>query len=124
MKDLRRKLCLMSSRSFGGKIGTAEDSTRRTIAKDVMVVLNYGGESVSVAIEEIKPEDWADGNVAEKIVLVGSAGGRREPIRRKGTERDEIEGRGKQRDPGVESLHPAEALKDYVGFGCRFRTES
>ena len=30
------------------------------IAKDVMNVLNYGGESVSVAIEEIKPEDWAE----------------------------------------------------------------
>jgi len=30
------------------------------IVKDVMNVLNYGEESVSVAIEEIKPQDWAD----------------------------------------------------------------
>ena len=30
------------------------------IAKDVMAVLNYGEESVSVAIEEIKSEDWAE----------------------------------------------------------------
>ena len=30
------------------------------IAKDVMEVLNYGEESVSVAIEEVKPEDWAE----------------------------------------------------------------
>jgi 4-oxalocrotonate tautomerase len=30
------------------------------IAKDVMDVLNYGEESVSVAIEEVKPEDWAE----------------------------------------------------------------
>jgi len=30
------------------------------IAKDVMNVLNYGEEAVSVAIEEIKPEDWAE----------------------------------------------------------------
>jgi 4-oxalocrotonate tautomerase len=30
------------------------------IVKDVMNVLNYGEESVSVAIEEIKPEDWAE----------------------------------------------------------------
>jgi len=30
------------------------------ITKDVMNVLNYGEESVSVAIEEIKAEDWAD----------------------------------------------------------------
>ena len=30
------------------------------IVKDVMNVLNYGEESVSVAIEEIKPQDWAE----------------------------------------------------------------
>lgn len=30
------------------------------IAKDVMDVLNYGEESVSVAFEEINPEDWAE----------------------------------------------------------------
>jgi 4-oxalocrotonate tautomerase len=30
------------------------------IAQDVMSVLNYGEESVSVAIEEVKPEDWAE----------------------------------------------------------------
>jgi len=30
------------------------------IAKDVMNVLKLGEESVSVAIEEVKPEDWAE----------------------------------------------------------------
>jgi len=30
------------------------------IAKDVMSVLNYGEESVSVAMEEIAPSDWAE----------------------------------------------------------------
>ncbi len=30
------------------------------IARDVMSVLNYGEESVSVAFEEISPQDWAD----------------------------------------------------------------
>jgi 4-oxalocrotonate tautomerase len=30
------------------------------IAKDVMAVLNYGEESVSVAIEEVSPQDWAE----------------------------------------------------------------
>jgi 4-oxalocrotonate tautomerase len=30
------------------------------IAQDVMSVLNYREESVSVAIEEVKPEDWAE----------------------------------------------------------------
>ena len=30
------------------------------IAQDVMDVLDYGEESVSVALEEVKPEDWAE----------------------------------------------------------------
>ena len=30
------------------------------IAKNVMDVLDYGEESVSVAIEEVEPQDWAE----------------------------------------------------------------
>jgi 4-oxalocrotonate tautomerase len=30
------------------------------IAKDVMSVLNYGEEAVSVAFEEVEPQDWAE----------------------------------------------------------------
>jgi 4-oxalocrotonate tautomerase len=30
------------------------------ITKDVMDVLGYGAESVSVAMEEVEPRDWAD----------------------------------------------------------------
>ena len=30
------------------------------IVKAVMSVLNYGEESVSVAIEEVEPQDWAE----------------------------------------------------------------
>jgi 4-oxalocrotonate tautomerase len=30
------------------------------IVKDVMDVLDYGEESVSVAIEEVQPQDWAE----------------------------------------------------------------
>ena len=30
------------------------------IVKDVTRVLNYGEESVSVAIEEVEPQDWAE----------------------------------------------------------------
>ncbi len=30
------------------------------ITKDVMAVLNYGEESVSVSIEEVKSEDWKE----------------------------------------------------------------
>jgi len=29
------------------------------ITKDVMEIFDYGEESVSVAMEEIKPQDWA-----------------------------------------------------------------
>jgi 4-oxalocrotonate tautomerase len=30
------------------------------IVKDVTKVLNYGEESVSVSIEEVEPQDWAE----------------------------------------------------------------
>jgi 4-oxalocrotonate tautomerase len=30
------------------------------IVKDVMNVFNYGEESVSVAMEEVEPQDWAE----------------------------------------------------------------
>ena len=30
------------------------------ITKDVMEILHYGEESVSVAMEEVKPEDWVE----------------------------------------------------------------
>jgi 4-oxalocrotonate tautomerase len=30
------------------------------IVKDVMSVLNYGEEAVSVAMEEVKPQDWTE----------------------------------------------------------------
>lgn len=32
----------------------------QAIAQDVMDVLHYGEESVSVAIEEVKAQDWAE----------------------------------------------------------------
>jgi 4-oxalocrotonate tautomerase len=30
------------------------------IVKDVTKILNYGEESVSVSIEEVEPQDWAE----------------------------------------------------------------
>jgi 4-oxalocrotonate tautomerase len=30
------------------------------IAKDIMDILGYREESISIAIEEVKPEDWAE----------------------------------------------------------------
>lgn len=43
--------------------GKSEQQKRRlseAIVKDVMNVLNYGEESVSVAIEEVEPQNWAE----------------------------------------------------------------
>ena len=31
-----------------------------SITKDVMDILHYGEESVSVAMEEVKPQDWVE----------------------------------------------------------------
>ncbi|HZT69846.1 MAG TPA: tautomerase family protein [Terriglobia bacterium] len=41
---------------------TEQQKTRlaEAFTRDVMEILHYGEESVSVAIEEIKPQDWAE----------------------------------------------------------------
>jgi len=43
-----------------GKSGQQKARLAGEITKDVMDVLNYGEESVSIAMEEIKPQDWAE----------------------------------------------------------------
>ena len=43
-----------------GKSEQQKARLSEAIVKDVMNVLNYGEASVSVAIEEVKPEDWAE----------------------------------------------------------------
>jgi len=43
-----------------GKADQQKIRLAEAIIKDVMHVLKYGDESVSVAMEEIKPEDWAE----------------------------------------------------------------
>jgi 4-oxalocrotonate tautomerase len=43
--------------------GKSEEQKRRLadhISKDVMNILNYGEESVSVAIEEVSSKSWAE----------------------------------------------------------------
>jgi len=43
--------------------GKSERQKRRlaeAIGKDVMDILHYGEESVSVGVEEIEPQDWAE----------------------------------------------------------------
>jgi len=43
-----------------GKSEKQKTRLAEEIAKDVMTILNYGEESVSVAFEEIKSRDWAE----------------------------------------------------------------
>ena len=43
--------------------GKSEQQKRRlaeAITRDAATVLNYGDESVSVALEEVSPADWAE----------------------------------------------------------------
>jgi 4-oxalocrotonate tautomerase len=43
-----------------GKLEEQKTRLAEEIAKDVMNVLNYGEAAVSVAFEEVKPQDWAE----------------------------------------------------------------
>jgi len=43
-----------------GKSEEQKDRLAERITKDVMAVLNYGEESVSVSIEEVEPQDWTE----------------------------------------------------------------
>jgi 4-oxalocrotonate tautomerase len=43
-----------------GKSEQQKTRLAEEIVKDVMAVLHYGEESVSLAIEEVKPEDWTE----------------------------------------------------------------
>jgi 4-oxalocrotonate tautomerase len=43
-----------------GKSEQQKTRLAEAITKDVMDIFNYGEDSVSVAMEEIKPQDWAD----------------------------------------------------------------
>jgi 4-oxalocrotonate tautomerase len=43
-----------------GKSGQQKTRLAQRITKDVMDVLNYGEESVSVSLEEVQPQDWPE----------------------------------------------------------------
>jgi 4-oxalocrotonate tautomerase len=43
-----------------GKSEQQKTRLAEAIAKDVMDILNYGEESVSVALEEVKSQDWVE----------------------------------------------------------------
>ena len=43
-----------------GKSGPQKRRLAEAITKDVATVLNYGDESVSVALEEVTPAEWGE----------------------------------------------------------------
>jgi len=43
-----------------GKSEQQKTRLAERITKDVMEILHYGEESVSVAMEEVRPEDWVE----------------------------------------------------------------
>ena len=47
-------------RLWPGKSEKQKTELAQRIAEDVMEVLKYGGESVSVAFEEVSARDWAE----------------------------------------------------------------
>jgi 4-oxalocrotonate tautomerase len=55
--------------------GKSEAQKRRladAITKDVTTILNYGDESVSVAMEEVPPDEWRD-KVYRPDIVEGAA---------------------------------------------------
>jgi len=55
-----RKLPHVIVKLWPGKSDQQKARLAEKIAKDVMDVLNYGEESVSVGFEEIKSQDWKE----------------------------------------------------------------
>ncbi len=45
---------------WAGKSEHQKTRLAEAITKDVMDILHYGDESVSVAMEEVKPQDWLE----------------------------------------------------------------
>ena len=45
---------------YPGKSEQQKTQLAEEITKDVMSILNFGEESVSVAVEEVQSQDWAE----------------------------------------------------------------
>ncbi len=43
-----------------GKSAEQKQRLADAITKDVMAILHYGADSISVAMEEVRPQDWAE----------------------------------------------------------------
>jgi len=55
-----------------GKSEQQKTRLAEAIAKDVTEILGYGEESVSVAMEEVKSQDWAEEVYKPEIINKGS----------------------------------------------------
>ena len=50
-----------------GKSEEQKNRLAEEITRDVMEVLNFGAESVSVALQEVESQDWAQDPVSAKM---------------------------------------------------------
>jgi len=57
---------------WSGKSEEQKNRLAEEITKDVMGLLNYGAESVSVALQEVEPQDW--GEKVYRPDILGQAG--------------------------------------------------
>jgi 4-oxalocrotonate tautomerase len=57
---MRRGPCHVIVKLWPGKFEQHKTRLAEAITKDVMDILHYGDESVSVALEEVRPQDWAE----------------------------------------------------------------
>ena len=76
-----------------GKSEQQKERLAQKIAKDVMDVLNYGEESVSVGFEEIKSQDWKEKVYKPDIEINGTSSTKSLDTRCEG---NQMEGRIKQ----------------------------
>jgi 4-oxalocrotonate tautomerase len=95
-----------------GKSEQQKKQLTEAITKDVMSVLNYGEESVSVAIEEVNSQDWAEKVYKPDIVhnpknLYLQEAGIRALARRR-----DVVGRRRKLHPGAPE-HPYRAFRSF-----------
>jgi len=69
------------ARLWPGKSEQQKERLAEKIAKDVMDVLNYGEESVSVGFEDISAKDWKEKVYKPDIKASGTSSTRRPAMR-------------------------------------------
>ena len=72
---MRSEVCRTSSSNSGQESRSSRNAGSPTaITKDIATVLNYGDDSVSVALEEVTPDEWGEKvyrpDIAEKAATL------------------------------------------------------